>query len=44
MFQKMGRDGRNIYQDTPKQIQRKIRIFKESPEYSVYLKLVSQMA
>uniref|UniRef100_A0A0R3RHG1 Nucleolar protein 16 n=1 Tax=Elaeophora elaphi TaxID=1147741 RepID=A0A0R3RHG1_9BILA len=42
-YEKMSRDAKNIYQDTPKQIQRKVRIFKESPEYSVYLKLRSQM-
>ncbi|CAG9535072.1 unnamed protein product [Cercopithifilaria johnstoni] len=42
-YEKMSRDARNIYQDTPKQIQRKIRIFMQSPEYPVYQKIVSQM-
>uniref|UniRef100_A0A8R1XUC6 Nucleolar protein 16 n=1 Tax=Onchocerca volvulus TaxID=6282 RepID=A0A8R1XUC6_ONCVO len=42
--EEMSRDARNIYQDTSKQIQRKIRIFKQSPEYSKYLKLMSQIS
>ncbi|MCP9263200.1 hypothetical protein DINM_006540 [Dirofilaria immitis] len=42
--EEMSRDARNIYQDTSKQIERKIRIFKQSPEYSTYLKLMSQAA
>ncbi|VDK19034.1 unnamed protein product [Anisakis simplex] len=33
-YEKMARDAKNLYQDTPKQIQRKIRIFKQSPECS----------
>ncbi|KHN86130.1 Nucleolar protein 16 [Toxocara canis] len=32
-YESMARDAKNLYQDTPKQIQRKIRIFKQSPEY-----------
>ncbi|KAM3728215.1 Nucleolar protein [Dirofilaria immitis] len=43
-YEEMSRDARNIYQDTSKQIERKIRIFKQSPEYSTYLKLMSQAA
>ncbi|VIO89065.1 Uncharacterized protein BM_BM7439 [Brugia malayi] len=43
-YEKMSRDARNIYQDTSKQIERKIRIFTQSPEYSKYLKITSQMA
>ncbi|KAL3990679.1 Ribosome biogenesis protein Nop16 family protein [Acanthocheilonema viteae] len=43
-YEKMSHDARNIYQDTPKQIQRKIRIFRQSREYSIYQKLLSKMA
>uniref|UniRef100_A0A915Q7C0 Nucleolar protein 16 n=1 Tax=Setaria digitata TaxID=48799 RepID=A0A915Q7C0_9BILA len=43
-YEEMSRDAKNIYQDTSKQIQRKIRIFKQSPEYSKYLELVSEIA
>uniref|UniRef100_A0A915CKB1 Nucleolar protein 16 n=1 Tax=Parascaris univalens TaxID=6257 RepID=A0A915CKB1_PARUN len=32
-YESMARDAKNLYQDTPKQIQRKIRIFKQSAEY-----------
>uniref|UniRef100_A0A914V5G1 Nucleolar protein 16 n=1 Tax=Plectus sambesii TaxID=2011161 RepID=A0A914V5G1_9BILA len=36
-FEAMARDSRNVYQDTAKQIQRKIRIFRESPQFQLYL-------
>uniref|UniRef100_A0A0N5AYQ6 Nucleolar protein 16 n=1 Tax=Syphacia muris TaxID=451379 RepID=A0A0N5AYQ6_9BILA len=35
-YEAMSRDPKNIYQNTPQQIQRKIRIFKRSPEYRNY--------
>ena len=36
--QAMARDEENYYQDTPKQIARKIRVFRSIPEqYSAYL-------
>ena len=38
VFQAMARDHRNYYQDTPKQIRRKILTFKGIPEqYNAYL-------
>ena len=38
-FQAMARDPRNHYQDTPKQIKKKINHFKNSSkQYEVYLK------
>jgi hypothetical protein len=39
-LQAMAKDRRNYYQDTPKQIKRKITSFKSTPnQYSAYLKL-----
>ena len=36
--QAMARDEKNYYQDTPKQIARKIRVFRSIPEqYNAYL-------
>ena len=38
VFQAMARDPKNYYQDTPKQIKRKIALFKQMPEqYNKYL-------
>ena len=39
-YKAMAKDRRNYYQDTPKQIKRKITSFKSTPsQYSAYLKL-----
>lgn len=35
-YEAMAKDQSNVYQETAKSIQRKIRIFRESPQYEVY--------
>ena len=43
IFQKMARDKKNYYQDTPKQIKKKIALFKQMPkQYNEYLESKKQ--
>ncbi|MFH4973293.1 hypothetical protein AB6A40_000002 [Gnathostoma spinigerum] len=37
-YEAMAKDSLNVFQDSVKNIQRKIRIFRESPQYASYLK------